>query len=259
MDWTEAKVARGHRPADALGEVAARRLGASDWPRPTESTRTVEMLAALADDLNTPLALKALRDLVSDAVRARAAVGRASRSASSSRRCDLMGIIARTASVRRAIQQSLDRAFADAVASSRFDESRRKPPRGARARRARRADFARADAIRDGLQRPGVKVMDRQGRSDRVEARTGLRSRQARRDRDMTRERLSLFDTTLRDGQQSQGVDFSVEDKVADRRRRSTRSGSTTSRAAGPGPTRPTAPSSRRRRRWRARGSPPSA
>ncbi len=30
----------------------------------------------------------------------------------------------------------------------------------------------------------------------------------------MTRERLYLFDTTLRDGQQSQGVDFSVEDKV---------------------------------------------
>ncbi len=30
----------------------------------------------------------------------------------------------------------------------------------------------------------------------------------------MTRERLYLYDTTLRDGQQSQGVDFSVEDKV---------------------------------------------
>ena len=31
----------------------------------------------------------------------------------------------------------------------------------------------------------------------------------------MTRERLSLFDTTLRDGQQSQGVDFSADDKAA--------------------------------------------
>src|SRR5271157_5745832 len=31
--------------------------------------------------------------------------------------------------------------------------------------------------------------------------------------RRMTRERLYLFDTTLRDGAQTQGVDFSVEDK----------------------------------------------
>ncbi len=30
----------------------------------------------------------------------------------------------------------------------------------------------------------------------------------------MTRDRLSLFDTTLRDGQQTQGVDFAVEDKT---------------------------------------------
>ena len=56
----------------------------------------------------------------------------------------------------------------------------------------------------------------------------------------MTRERLSLFDTTLRDGQQSQGVDFSVEDKVRIARP-STPSASTMSRAAGPGRTPPTA------------------
>ena len=31
----------------------------------------------------------------------------------------------------------------------------------------------------------------------------------------MTRERIFLFDTTLRDGQQTPGVDFSVEDKIA--------------------------------------------
>ena len=31
----------------------------------------------------------------------------------------------------------------------------------------------------------------------------------------MTRERLTLFDTTLRDGAQTQGVDFSAADKAA--------------------------------------------
>ncbi|TIP62164.1 MAG: hypothetical protein E5X63_47615, partial [Mesorhizobium sp.] len=31
----------------------------------------------------------------------------------------------------------------------------------------------------------------------------------------MGRERLYLFDTTLRDGQQTPGIDFSVEDKIA--------------------------------------------
>ena len=30
----------------------------------------------------------------------------------------------------------------------------------------------------------------------------------------MTKERLYLFDTTLRDGQQTPGIDFSVEDKI---------------------------------------------
>src|SRR6185312_12485046 len=32
---------------------------------------------------------------------------------------------------------------------------------------------------------------------------------------EMSRERLFLFDTTLRDGQQTPGIDFSVEDKIA--------------------------------------------
>ncbi|NVK34992.1 MAG: citramalate synthase, partial [Rhodobacteraceae bacterium] len=31
----------------------------------------------------------------------------------------------------------------------------------------------------------------------------------------MTRERLYIFDTTLRDGAQTSGVDFSIEEKIA--------------------------------------------
>jgi 2-isopropylmalate synthase len=31
----------------------------------------------------------------------------------------------------------------------------------------------------------------------------------------MSKERIYLFDTTLRDGQQTPGIDFSVEDKIA--------------------------------------------
>ena len=30
----------------------------------------------------------------------------------------------------------------------------------------------------------------------------------------MVKEKLYIFDTTLRDGQQTQGVDFSVQDKI---------------------------------------------
>ena len=30
----------------------------------------------------------------------------------------------------------------------------------------------------------------------------------------MTKEKICLFDTTLRDGAQTQGVDFSIDDKV---------------------------------------------
>src|SRR5213082_848451 len=41
------------------------------------------------------------------------------------------------------------------------------------------------------------------------------RRRQGKRDASMSRERLYLFDTTLRDGAQTNGVDFTLTDKVA--------------------------------------------
>ena len=56
----------------------------------------------------------------------------------------------------------------------------------------------------------------------------------------MTRERSISFDTTLRDGQQTQGVVFSTPEKVRSPKRWM-HWGSTISKAAGPVPTRPTA------------------
>ena len=68
----------------------------------------------------------------------------------------------------------------------------------------------------------------------------------------MARERLYLFDTTLRDGAQTTGVDFSLEDKLQVAALLDG-SASTTSRAAIPAPTRWTRPSSTRKRTKRAR------
>ncbi len=58
----------------------------------------------------------------------------------------------------------------------------------------------------------------------------------------MTREKITLFDTTLRDGQQTPGIDFSVEDKIAIAACLMP-SGSIMSRAAIPAPIRPIRPS----------------
>ena len=66
----------------------------------------------------------------------------------------------------------------------------------------------------------------------------------------MSKERLYLFDTTLRDGAQTTGVDFSLEDKRLIARRWMSWA-STTSRAAIRAPTSPTRNSSARSRTLR--------
>jgi hypothetical protein len=73
----------------------------------------------------------------------------------------------------------------------------------------------------------------------------------------MTKQRVYLFDTTLRDGQQTPGIDFSLEDKIAIAALLDD-SASIMSRAAIPAPTRPT-PRSSPKRAPAARNSPPSA
>ena len=130
IDWTESKVARGDRPPDAVGEAPARfrRVG---LVMPDAAPPRAEVLAALADDLNTPLALKALRDLASE-VR-RAGRGRTRRSARSrvarphghlSRRLPLAAIRA-IASTRLRSRRASD--FGERVASF-FARARRPAP-----------------------------------------------------------------------------------------------------------------------------------
>ena len=62
----------------------------------------------------------------------------------------------------------------------------------------------------------------------------------------MTKDRLFLFDTTLRDGQQTQGVDFSATDKTKIATALD-QLGLDYVEAAGPAPTRPTVTSLRLR------------
>ena len=71
-------------------------------------------------------------------------------------------------------------------------------------------------------------------------------------------ERLFLYDTTLRDGQQTQGVQFSTEDKVAVVKALDDL-GIDYLEAGGPAPTRPTVPFSGRCRHADPPASPPSA
>ena len=65
----------------------------------------------------------------------------------------------------------------------------------------------------------------------------------------MSRERLYLFDTTLRDGAQTTGVDFSLDDKRHIASTARSISASIISKAAIPAPIRSTPNSSSERRR----------
>ena len=76
--------ARGDGAADALGEAPAATPSAGRLEAEAAARPSPEVLAALGDDLNTPLALKGLRDLAS-AVRLWRRRRRARRSGSSSR------------------------------------------------------------------------------------------------------------------------------------------------------------------------------
>ena len=125
---------------------------------PADAAPAPAVVAALSDDLNTPLALKALRDLASE-VRLGGTRGVEAYGAFVAS-LDLMGISPdgfRSA----AIQRSLEQAFAG-EGRAEFDRRVRGLLDARDEARAAR-DFRRADAIRAGLTAAGIKVMDRNG------------------------------------------------------------------------------------------------
>jgi cysteinyl-tRNA synthetase len=154
MDWTEAKV-HDATVLLTLWEKLLRDAGEAKL-RVEPAAPAPEVLAALADDLNTPLAMKLLRDLASEVraggFRTARAIGEFTASLA------LMGISPdgfRSGAIRR----SLDRAF---VRPDQF-ESRVTTLLRQREEARRARDFRRADAIRDGLVAAGIQVMDRAG------------------------------------------------------------------------------------------------
>ena len=160
MDWTEAKV---HEATTVLTlwEKLLRDVRRVGLTAPEGTGPAKEVVEALADDLNTPLALKALRELVSEVrangKRSAAALGEFRASLS------LMGITP-DGFRQSAIRQSLERAFADVGGSDEDSFNRRIAGLLGEREKARAArDFPRADAIRDGLTAAGIKVMDRPG------------------------------------------------------------------------------------------------
>jgi cysteinyl-tRNA synthetase len=157
MDFTEAKV---HEATVllTLWEKLLRDASRVDLAAAAGAAPGAEVLAALADDLNTPLALKGLRDLAS-AVRLGGAVGQEALGGFVAG-LRLMGI-SPDGFRSSAIQRSLDKAFGatDVESFGARITTILKAREGARAAR----DFARADALRDGLAAAGIKVMDRAG------------------------------------------------------------------------------------------------
>ncbi len=132
LDWT-AKLLEDSRRA----LIRWRKAAAGAEPSKVDD----RVLAALADDLNTPLAISALHDL--------AATGQGGRLRASAA---LLGLLTEDLGGWDVAPE------ADAETAARIDALL-----AARAEARKARDFARADAVRDALDAAGVAVMDRPG------------------------------------------------------------------------------------------------
>src|SRR5262249_45653764 len=226
INWTSAGLSEAKRTLDHWYQLAG-----DAGP----GMLCADVVEALADDLNTPKAFAALHEL-----RAEAAKGSPGAIACLKASAQMMGLMQRTATewaAWRPASLTIDETNVASLIEARHA-----------ARKAR--NFKEADRIRDEIAALGVELEDRKDgtttwRVKRLSVPTPLsrvtgsttsysRSRSSwppprspsstmstgcpmvrESERELSRERLYLFDTTLRDGAQTNGVDFTLADKLA--------------------------------------------